>query len=372
MVPYEETIPGAAVRFTMIPVPGGSFRMGSPNDEHGREDTEGPRFTVELPPFWIGRCEVTWGEYRTFMAARDIFREISFAKHRDDRALTPAKVGVDAVTAPSALYDPDTVGARVAANRPATGMSQYAARQYTKWISKLTSRFYRLPSESEWEYACRAGSSTPWHSGADIAALKEVAWYADNAGDETHAVGRKRPNAWGLHDMHGNVAEWVMDEVIAGGYTRQSLLPEPVQVMESIQWPKQLESRAVRGGAFYDEPTECRSAARRKSKDRQWNDTDADLPKSPHWFMEGEPCGLGFRIVRPLVPPEAAAERQQWWEADVESVREAVAVRTQNGRAASGLIDEEVVRKLALVLKQMEPLLQRSESGEDSARPLQP
>ena len=358
MVPYEETLPGIPVRFTMIPVPGGTFRMGSPNDEAGREIAEGPQFTVTLPPFWIGRCEVTWGEYRTYMEAQSIFRE-----RGEGGPQTPEDVGADAVTAPSVLYDPDAVNARVAADRPATGMSQYAARQYTKWISKLTSRFYRLPSESEWEYACRAGSSTPWHSGAEIAALNEVAWYADNAGDETHPVGRKRPNAWGLYDMHGNVAEWVMDEVTADGYARQSLLPQPVRLMESIQWPKQLESRSVRGGAFYDEPTQCRSAARRKSKDRQWNDTDADLPKSPHWFMEGESCGLGFRVVRPLVPAEAA-ERQRWWEADLESVRKAVADRTQSGRAASGLVDEEVVR-------QLEAIWQRRENSDAYGKPPQ-
>jgi formylglycine-generating enzyme required for sulfatase activity len=361
MVPYEETLPGTPVRFTMIPVPGGTFRMGSPNDEAGREIIEGPQFTVTLPPFWIGRCEVTWGEYRTYMEALPIFLE----RNEGRRPPTPAAVGADAVTAPSALYAPDAVYADVAADRPATGMSQYAARQYTKWISKLTSRFYRLPSESEWEYACRAGSSKPWHSGADIAALNEVAWYADNARGETHPVGRKCANAWGLHDMHGNVAEWVMDEVVAEGYARQALLSKPVQMKEAIQWPKQLESRAVRGGAFYDEPTECRSAARRQSRDQEWNDTDAERFKSPHWFMEGEPCGLGFRIVRPLVSPDAA-ERERWWEADVESVRKAVADRMQSGRAASGLVDEEVVR-------QLEAVLQRRENSDDSRKlPEQP
>lgn len=361
MVPYQETIPGTAVRFTMIPVPGGSFRMGSPQDEHGRQDTEGPPFTVEVPPFWIGRCEVTWGEYRTFMAATAIFH----AKHGDNPPSTPAGVGVDAVTAPSMLYDPDGVYASVAADRPATGMSQYAARQYTKWISKLTTHFYRIPSECEWEYACRAGSKTAWSSGADVRTLQEVAWYVENAGDETHPVGQKRANAWGLHDMHGNVAEWVMDQVTAQGYARQARLSVPAQMTEAIEWPKQLESRAVRGGAFYDEPTECRSAARRKSADQAWNDNDPSVPPSPHWLTASASWGLGFRVVRPLVSP-AAAERERWWEADVESVREAVAFRTQLGCAASGLVDEEVVRELAAELRTREAVSRRRDDGKDS------
>jgi formylglycine-generating enzyme required for sulfatase activity len=340
MVPYEETIPGTGVRFTMIPIPGGTFRMGSPEDEVGRETTEGPQFTVTLPPFWIGRCEVTWGEYRTYMVARELF----LGRGEDPRP-TPAAVGADAVTAPSVLYDPDAVRARVAADRPATGMSQYAARQYTKWISKLTSRFYRLPSESEWEYACRAGASTPWHSGADAAALSEVAWCADNAQDDTHPVGQKPANAWGLHDMHGNVAEWVIDEVMPDGYRRQAGLHQPITNAEAVQWPTQLESRAIRGGAFYDEPPECRSAARRKSTDGAWNRNDAALPKSPHWFTEDPACGLGFRIVRPFDSPEVS-EQGRWWEADIESVRKAVDWQTQIGRAASGLVDKEVRRQL--------------------------
>jgi formylglycine-generating enzyme required for sulfatase activity len=333
MVPYDETIPGTSVRFTMIPIP-------------GRELTEGPQFIVEVPPFWMGRCEVTWGEYRTYMDALWVFLERS-----GEDPQTPAAFGADAVTAPSFLYEPEFVNARVEANRPATGMSQYAARQYTKWISKLIGRFYRIPSESEWEYACRAGTTTPWHSGARSESLEDVAWYVGNAREKTHPVGQKRANAWGLHDMHGNVAEWVMDEVVAEGYARQAAVPEPVHIRDAIQWPMRLEPRAVRGGAFYDEPSECRSAARRQSKDRKWNELDANIPPSPHWFMEGEPCGLGFRIVRPLDCP-LAAEQERWWEADVESVKKAVNFYTQDGRTWAGAADKSAARELEAILEE--------------------
>ncbi|NBX29485.1 formylglycine-generating enzyme family protein, partial [bacterium] len=202
MVAYDDTIPGTNVTFRMVPVPGGRFRMGSPDAEAGRSADEGPVFEVDIAPFWMGRCEVTWAEYKRYMAACDLFIALQSAGVREVAAGTEA----DAVTAPSNLYDPTTTFTNGEdPNQPAVTMTPFAARQYTKWLSGLTGRFYRLPSEPEWEYACRAGSATPWHAGADAADLASVAWFADNSDDTTHPVGTKQPNAWGLHDMHGNV-----------------------------------------------------------------------------------------------------------------------------------------------------------------------
>jgi sulfatase modifying factor 1 len=345
MVPYDETIPGTDVSFRMIPVPGGRFRMGSGDAEAGRTADEGPAYEVTVDPFWIGQHEVTWREYKRYMAACDLFIAMQAAQLRPITADTQA----DAVTAPSNLYDPTmTFMNGEGPDLPAVTMTQFAARQYTKWLSGLTGRFYRLPAESEWEYACRAGSASPWSCGDEADALEEHAWFVDNADDTTHPVGTKLPNAFGLHDMHGNVAEWVVDELVAGGYAEPAALPQPVSVAATIQWPARLYPRVLRGGAYYDEASECRSAARRGSrdaggtaKDPDWKDVDPNFPKSPWWYTEEPALGVGLRVVRPFAAP-AAAERPRWWDADVPSIKNDVASRLEEGRGSQGIVDPEL------------------------------
>ena len=335
MIAYEDTIPGTDVVFRMVPVPGGTFRMGSPADEADRGDDEGPVFAVTVEPFWIGACEVNWSEYKTYMAACDLFKAMESANLRAVTADNQA----DAVTAPSNLYDPTTTFSNGEDPlQPAVTMTQFAARQYTRWLSGLTGRFHRLPTESEWEYACRAGTTSPWSCGDDAGSLAEVAWFVDTSDETTHPVGGLRPNAWGIHDMHGNVAEWVLDELVQGGYARQAALPQPVPESLAIEWPTHLSPRVVRGGAYYDEAAQCRSAARRGSEDVAWKEVDPNLPKSPWWYTEEPALGVGMRVVRPLVVPEPA-ERRRWWDADIDSIRADTEDRIQQGRGARGLVD---------------------------------
>ena len=338
MVPYEETIPGTEVTFRMVPVPGGTLRMGSPDEEPDRVSDEGPQVDVAIEPFWMGSCEVAWGEYKAYMSACDLFKALESAHVRQ---VTPENEA-DAVTAPSNLYDPTTTFTNGEDPlQPAVTMTQFAARQYTKWLSGLTARFYRLPTEAEWEYACRAGTTTPWNTGADAATLKAAAWFADTSDETTHPVGEKEPNAFGLHDMHGNVAEWVLDELVPGGYARQAALPQPVPAAAAAVWPERLSPRVIRGGAYYDEPAQCRSAARRGSEDLPWKDVDPNLPKSPWWYTEEPALGVGMRVVRPLAPPDLAA-RRRWGDADIESIRADTADRLQQGRGARGLVDPKL------------------------------
>jgi sulfatase modifying factor 1 len=342
MVPYEDTIPGTKVVFRMVPVPGGVLRMGSPAGEEGREACEGPQYDVRIEPFWIGRCEVTWAEYRVYMAACDLFKAMEQARVRP---ITPENEA-DAVTAPSNLYDPTTTFSKGEdPQQPAVTMTQFAARQYTKWLSGLTGRFHRLPTESEWEYACRAGTTTPWHTGTDAAGLPATAWFADNSDDTTHPVGGKTANAWGLHDMHGNAAEWVLDELVPDGYSRQAALPQPVPEAAAAVWPQRLSPRVVRGGAFYDDADRCRSAARRGSEDLAWKEIDPNLPKSPWWYTEEPALGVGMRLVRPLAAPDRG-ERLRWGDADIDSIRADASDRLMQGRGSRGIVDPQLPAEL--------------------------
>ena len=335
MVSYDETIPGTDVSFRMIPLPGGTFRMGSPGDEEGRDPHEGPQFEVRIEPFWIGRCEVTWAEYKVYMATCDLFKAMETAGIRPVTADNEA----DAVTAPSNLYDPTTTFSNGEDPKlPAVTMTQFAARQYTKWLAGLTGRFYRLPLESEWEYACRAGTTTPWSCGVDADGLDGAAWFADNSDSTTHVVGGKDPNAWGLHDMHGNVAEWVLDQLLPDGYASQAARPQPVPEADATVWPTTLSPRVVRGGAYYDEPAQCRSAARRGSEDLPWKDVDPNLPKSPWWYTEEPALGVGMRLVRPLTVPDLAT-RRRFGDADIDSIRADASDRLMQGRGARGIVD---------------------------------
>ena len=219
MIPYTATIPGTKATFEMVPVPGGTFLLGSPDTEADRQEEEGPPLKVTVEPFWMGKYEVTWSEFKEFMRLYNMFKDFEFQKIRvvsDDNQN-------DAVTIPTPLYDPSyTFVLGEEPRHPAVTISRYSARQYTKWVSLLTGQFYRLPTEAEWEYACRAGTETAYSFGDDPADLDDYAWYYDNADETYHEVGQKKPNAWDLHDMHGNVAELVLDQYAADAYAQSA------------------------------------------------------------------------------------------------------------------------------------------------------
>lgn len=346
MVPYQETIPGTEITFEMVPVPAGSFLLGSPESEAGRGEDEGPQQKVEVPAFWMGKCEVTWAEYQIYMSMYDVFK--SFTDLRSDaerlknlsatqQFLDQESLEVDGVTAPTPLYDPSfTYYPGEDPDQPAVTMTQYAAKQYTKWISGILGKKYRLPTEAEWEYAARAGSASAYCFGDDPEKLGDYAWFADNSDDETHAVGKKKPNAWGLHDMHGNAGEWVLDAYRADHY--EKLAEGTVSWEAAIAWPRVPFPRVIRGGCWFDEAALCRSAARYKSDDEEWTLSDPSLPKSPWWYTEDPSTGVGFRIVRPLKEMDAEL-CQKVWDADVKWIQQDVADRLDEGRGAIGAAD---------------------------------
>jgi formylglycine-generating enzyme required for sulfatase activity len=188
-------------------------------------------------------------------------------------------------------------------------VTQHAANKYCEWLSGKTGQFYRLPTEAEWEYACRAGTSTAYSFGDDASKLREYAWFQDNSGDRPQRVGIKKPNPWGLYDMHGNVAEWCLDQYED---TYQRFVGQSLQ----DPWNKATSSypHTLRGGSWADEPEKLRSAARLKS-DKSWKLQDPMLPKGV-WFHTDAPF-IGFRIVRPLQVP-TFGEVFTYWNSGVE------------------------------------------------------
>ena len=204
------------MKLVLIPV--GKFMMGSPDSERGRDkifQDEGPQHEVTLSkPFYVAVTEVTQAQYQRVMG-----------------------------TNPSEFKG---------ATNPVELVSWNEATEFCKRLSEKSRQAVRLPTEAEWEYACRAGTATAFSFGDAESALGDYAWYEENSGETTHPVGQKKPNAWGLYDMHGNVLEWCADWY--GDY--------PKGAVTDPQGPASGPSRVLRGGSWKLVPSVCRSACR--------------------------------------------------------------------------------------------------------------
>jgi formylglycine-generating enzyme required for sulfatase activity len=228
---YTETHGG--LNLEMVWIPAGTFRMGS---EKGDSD-EKPVHTVTLDGFWIGKYEVTQRQYEALMG-----------------------------TNPSSFKGP---------NRPVEMVSWDDAAAFCRKLSQATGKTYTLPTEAQWEYACRAGSTGEYCFGDGESQLGEYAWYSANSGTQTHDVGGKRPNAWGLYDMHGNVWEWCTDWYES--YSASSGQRNPTG-------PATGSARVLCGGAWGGAAPGVRSANR-------------------NWFdPPGGDSGDGFRVCRVVSP----------------------------------------------------------------------
>ncbi len=333
LVPYETTIPGTEVSFRMIPIPGGNYAMGSPESEPGRSADEGPVRKADVEPFWMGECEVTWAEYNLFMR---LYYQLKEFESRGMRPVTDDN-RIDAITAPTPLYEPDfTFEYGDDPQQPAVSMTQYAARQYTKWMSAITGQQLRLPTEVEWEYACRGGTQTAWSFGDDASVLGEYAWFAGNTEETgTRQVRQKKPNPFGLYDMHGNAAEWVIDAY--ADYQPADLLRGAVDWVRSST----PDPRAVRGGSWEFTAERTRSASRMGSDDEAWKEYDPNLPKSPWWFTTDPARGVGFRLLRPVNPIDREAI-EEFWKIDCDDIRYDVQDRLSEGRGVLGIVDRDL------------------------------
>lgn len=232
--PYVERIPGTVVSFEMVPVPGGTVTIGGES--------------VEVGPFWIARTETTWDLYDVYV----------FELDREART-----AAIDAVARPTRPYvlPGDEFGH---AGMPALGMTMHAAREFARWLSARTGKEYRVPTEAQWEHACRlgeAGSASVWTRG--------------NTEGRTHEAGSGKADAIGVFDLRGNVAEWTR------GFDGDSV---------------------IKGGSF-DRPAADAECASRRSQTRAWNATDPQLPKS-RWWLPDAPF-VGLRLIR---IPDASTE----------------------------------------------------------------
>ena len=290
---YTETImtkDGKRVSFEMALIPSGSFTMGSPADETGHQDHEGPQHEVRLEPFYLCTKETTielfLAYYQETVSAKRDFIEVQEAKK--DTA-QQGKDEVDAITGPTPVYGDMTMGYEE--THPAMGMTWHNAMTFCRWLSMKTGKKYRLPTEAEWEYACRAGTTNIFGVGNDSSGLKDFAWYEANADSETNPVGKKKPNAWGLYDMSGNVHEWVFDFYSPTEYkevTKKNPAVNP-------KGPKTGKVHVARGGDYSSSVEALRCAARSFEED-WWRSGDPQIPKSIWWLPEMD--FIGFRVAR--------------------------------------------------------------------------
>lgn len=261
----------------MVLLPGGVFSMGN---AEGDAD-EKPPHKVSLSPFWIGEKEVTFAEWDSFFKAMDVPQ-------------TKA-IQVDAVSRPTPQYIDLTWGMGRDGNHPANSMSQQAALMYCKWLYEKTGTFYRLPTEAEWEYACRAGSTTAYPAGTEPAKLSTAAYFAANSDKKFHKTGELKPNAWGLYDMLGNLSEWTLDQYLPDVYSNSA-------GSDPLYTPTTRYPRVTRGGSYQDEAKSVNCTARTAS-DANWNQRDPQIPKSRWWLTDA--MFVGFRIVQPVKQPTA-------------------------------------------------------------------
>ncbi len=282
---YVESIPKSKVKFEMVAIPGGSYVMGSPKDEKGRDKDEGPQHLVKVKPFWMSKFEVRWDEY-------DVYRDAKNNKPRGDTPKKKAKkVPKGAVTRPTPPYADPTFN-HGSKGHPVLSISHHAAMEYCFWLSKVTGKKYRLPTEAEWEWACRAGTTTAFHFGDDPKKLDAYGWYWENSKETTHPVGTKKPNQWGLYDMHGNVSEYCLDMYSPDFYSlcvKKKLTLNPFLKPTNARF-----AHVVRGGSWVEDAKDCRSAARQPSSP-EWLRRDPQVPQSIWWLTDGD--FVGFRVV---------------------------------------------------------------------------
>ncbi len=299
---YKETIPGSVVDFEMVAIPGGLFTIGSPEDDAYRTVDEGPQVEIQVSKFWMAKTEVTWNEYFVYL------KETGKEGRTEDQIKSLQKTDdVDAISGPTPFYgNPDQGWGR--GKRPAITMTHYGATKYCEWLSLKTGKKYRLPTEAEWEYACRANTEGPyffegdpsdysekgfWNSifGVDTTNISTYIIYNQNSSDKTGLASQVGENPFGLKNMLGNVKEMCSDyykEDIYQTYVDRGNILDPIGPVDGDEF-------VVRGGSFKSDASDVRISARDHTRNDAWLLTDPQIPKSIWWYSD---CNdVGFRVV---------------------------------------------------------------------------
>lgn len=306
MVAYDQKIPGTERSIRMEPIPGKPAANGE----------------EKVEPFWMSRCEQTHGDLLPYLQCYHAFKRF---ENLETRVVSQDNL-VDAVTAPTPIYAPDfSFEFGKDADQPIATVTMFAARQYTKWLSLTTELQFRLPTEHEWEHAARAGSSTRYYFGDDAGVLGQHAWFEANQKVPGYrAVGSKRPNAWGLYDMHGNMAEWVLQPGVV-----------------------KMDQQILKGGCWESKAEDCCIDSVMKYKSRAFREFDPNLPQSPWWLASYKARWVGFRIIRPF-SRQTKQELKFAWEPLNRNERLDVQDSLAGGRGVRGLVDRnlpKVMRK---------------------------
>lgn len=237
--PYTENLPNAVAKIDMVPVPGGALATG------GKQ--------VSVKPFWIATVETPWEAFDAFLSSGPP------SPPYDQTQFAP-----DAIARPSKSYILPDLGWGHK-GYPAINLSFTSAEMFCRWLSSVTKKKYRLPTEAEWEWACRGGVAGEWK--IDKPTLDKSAWYAENSEDVTHPVGTKQPNSLGVFDMLGNVGEWATD----------------------------MQGKAVLCGGAFSDPAASVTPTMRRRWTPKWQEGDPQIPKSRWWLANGP--FAGFRVV---------------------------------------------------------------------------
>lgn len=312
---YSLEIPNSDVIIDLVPVRGGSFIMFDPVQEIDNR----VYFEVKVDSFWMTRHEISWQQYELFV---NEFETRLSEKLLGLEELRELGIDPDAVSVPSQPYLDITHGMPTD-GFPAINMTHYAAMAYAKWLTAQTGVFYRLPTEAEWEFACRAGSSgerynmqgevsrqgAPIQEGELELLLDEYEWYRGNVENRYGPVAEKKANGFELKDMMGNVAEWTMDQYLEDYYQQV----ESGNRSNPWFYPSDLYPRALRGGSWRDPADKIRCTTRRGS-DPDWSRSDPQLPRSSWWHSDAP--FVGFRLVRPYSMP-SPEEVEKYWIDDI-------------------------------------------------------
>ncbi len=293
---FTEYIPGTSVSFEMIAIPEGTFLMGSPEKEPFRRDDEGPVRQVKISRFFMGQIEVTWDEYLAWFNATSSEGRVNQNENEEVDAFTGA-------TPPWGAPDQGWGKGKM----PAITMTHYAAMQYCRWLSEVTGKKYRLPTEAEWEYAARGGTQTPYYFegdprkftqttfknklfGADTSVIASHAIFKANSNNRTAHPDAVKENPFGLKNMLGNVAEFCLDWYFPDTYQQYE-----GEILVNPRAPRRGKERVIRGGSYLSDAADLRVAARDFTKTQEWLKTDPQIPKSIWWYSD---CThVGFRVV---------------------------------------------------------------------------